>query len=118
MLFDPGKGMTGLTKDHSWVAEQQGAGNLAAGEAANHPYRNIITRNLGKDESVRLDVKTGTLQPGQKILLSSDGLHGVVPGNEIESILRKVPKEKVPQALIDKANSLGGPDNITALIAG
>ncbi len=118
MLFDPEKGITGLTNDHSWVAEQQEAGNLTPEEAANHPYRNIITQALGRDESVRLDVKTGKLQPGQKILLSSDGLHGVVPVNEIESILRKVPTETVPQELIKQANLRGGPDNITALIAG
>ena len=72
-----------LTQDHSWVAEEVRAGRLSPQEAASHPWRNIVTRALGTSVSVEVDTEIVALEPGDLVLLCSDGLHGVVSDAEI-----------------------------------
>ena len=104
-----------ITRDHSWVAEF-GAGVLSPAEVRRHPWRRVITRALGLDEDVRVDLFQVALQPGDTLLLCSDGLTDLVDDREIGRAVRRTPPARVPQVLVDRANRLGGDDNITALV--
>jgi protein phosphatase len=106
-----------MTDDHSWVEEQMRAGLLSPLEARQHPWRNVVTRALSGGEDPEVDVKEVALQPGDRLLLCSDGLSSVVPDDRIEEILRAQPvPTEACQALVDEANGAGGPDNVTTLI--
>jgi len=106
-----------MTNDHSWVEEQMRAGLLSALEARQHPWRNVVTRALSGGEDPEVDVKAVELQPGDRLLLCSDGLSSVVTDERIEEILRAQPvPTEACQALVDEANGAGGPDNVTTLI--
>jgi serine/threonine protein phosphatase PrpC len=106
-----------MTNDHSWVEEQMRAGLLSPLEARQHPWRNVVTRALSGGEDPEVDVKEVELQPGDRLLLCSDGLSSVVPDERIEEIMRAQPvPTEACQALVDEANGAGGPDNVTTLI--
>ncbi len=112
-----------LTEDHSLVEEQVRAGILSAREAAASPIRNIITRAIGSQPEVEPDVAARTTQPGDLLLLTSDGLTRELSDAEIAGILADIPtRTTVPaleaacKALIDAANAHGGRDNITILL--
>lgn len=106
-----------LTPDHSWVAEQRRAGMLSAEEEANHPRRNLLTRCLGIGTDLHAFRATEALVDGSRYLLSSDGLHGVLPDAVILDVLRR---EAAPQhaarRLVELANEAGGEDNVTAIV--
>jgi PPM family protein phosphatase len=106
-----------VTVDHSLVEELVREGRLTADEAAVHPQRSIITRALGVDASVEVDVYPVELAPGDRLLLCSDGLTGMV---QVETIAATLRREEDPAraaaALIDAANVAGGEDNITAVV--
>lgn len=106
-----------LTNDHSLVAEQIRQGIISETEAASHPAKNIITRALGTKAKVDIDFYSFELEPDDRILLCSDGLHGVVGESEILSLVLQA--ESSPEAckkLIAKANENGGPDNVTVIV--
>jgi serine/threonine protein phosphatase PrpC len=106
-----------MTNDHSWVEEQMRAGLLSPLEARQHPWRNVVTRALSGGEDPEVDVKEVALQPGDRLLLCSDGLSSVVTDERIEEIMRAQPvPNEACQALVDEANGAGGPDNVTTLI--
>ncbi|MEO8522050.1 MAG: PP2C family serine/threonine-protein phosphatase [Acidobacteriota bacterium] len=107
-----------ITHDHSWVEEQVRAGTLTPTAARQHPWRNVVTRALSGGEDPEVDVVEVEPAPGERYLLCSDGLFGVVPDDRIAAILGEtgVPLENICRGLIDAANEAGGPDNITALV--
>jgi len=106
-----------LTRDHSWVAEQVQLGVLTPKDARQHPWRNVVTRALSAAEVPTVDFSPFTPQVGDRLLLSSDGLHGVVSDDAIGVVLGgDATLEAMCQSLIDAANAAGGPDNITTLI--
>lgn len=106
-----------LTHDHSWVAEQVTLGLMSDAEARQHPWRNVVTRALSASDPPHVDLSPLTLQPGDRLLLSSDGLHGVIGDDRIGAVLGTAETlERACQQLIDDANAAGGPDNITTLI--
>ncbi len=107
-----------ITNDHSWVEEQVRAGTLTPTAARQHPWRNVVTRALSGGEDPEVDVVEVVPEPGERYLLCSDGLFGVVPDDRIAAILGQagVPLESICRGLIDAANEAGGPDNITALV--
>ncbi|MCC7078555.1 MAG: Stp1/IreP family PP2C-type Ser/Thr phosphatase [Acidimicrobiia bacterium] len=106
-----------LTDDHSLVAEWVRDGRLTAEEAALHPQRSVITRALGIEPDVQIDVSRITPQQGDRILLCSDGLTGELSDAEICGILREeVEPETAAQVLVDTANDHGGEDNITVVV--
>jgi PPM family protein phosphatase len=106
-----------ITDDHSLVEELVREGRLTADEAAVHPQRSIITRALGVDASVEVDVYPVELAAGDRLLLCSDGLTGMVQADEIAAILRREsdPTRAATQ-LVDAANQAGGEDNITVVV--
>ena len=113
-----GSGLRQMTDDHSWVEEQVRAGMLTPADARQHPWRNVVTRALSGAEDPEIDVVQLTPEAGDRYLLCSDGLFGVVPDDEIAAVLgdRDAALDEICGRLIEKANEAGGPDNITALV--
>jgi protein phosphatase len=106
-----------ITNDHSLVEEMVRGGELTPEQAESHPRRSIITRALGIDAAVDVDVYPVDLHPGDRILLCSDGLTTMLRSDEIEGILDDEPDaRRAAQRLVDAANAAGGEDNITALV--
>jgi protein phosphatase len=106
--------LTQVTQDHSWVNEQVRAGVLTEADARHHPWRHVVTRALSGGDDPEVEVSELDVQPGDRILLCSDGLSGVVPPDRVAGIVgRGAPLEETCQDLIDAANQAGGPDNIT-----
>jgi serine/threonine protein phosphatase PrpC len=105
-----------ITVDHSWVAEQVKLGALSAEQAQNHAYRNLVTRCLGHRPGIQIDLFEHRLQPGDAILLCSDGLSNQVPQDEIARVVTEHSPDQAVNELIELANQRGGPDNITAVV--
>ncbi len=106
-----------LTDDHSWVQEQVNAGILSEDEARTHPLKNVVTRALGGASHVAPDVTEIELTAGDRFLLCSDGLTGMINDDEVSECLRSEHSlERVVRSLIDFANERGGADNITAIV--
>ena len=106
-----------VTRDHSFVSDQVAAGLITADQARFSPHRNVITRALGYQPEVSVDLFRLPLQIGDTIVLSSDGMHGLVSDAEILEIAGAQPPEQATEALIALANSRGGTDNITVIVA-
>jgi serine/threonine protein phosphatase PrpC len=105
-----------ISQDHSWVAEQVRAGLLTEEQARTHTQRNVITRCLGTQTEVDVDVFHEELHEGDCLILCTDGLSGLVSDEELKRIVDQfVPQESVYH-LVEKANENGGPDNITAIV--
>ena len=112
--------LTRLTRDHSWVAEQVRSGAMTNADAAASPYRNIITRAIGVEPDLELEERPPELcQPGDLLLLCSDGLHGFVDDRQIEGELLRPDQgiEALAHRLIDLANERGGTDNVSVVLA-
>lgn len=106
-----------LTFDHSLVWEMRAAGQLASDDVPNYIPRNIITRSLGPNPEVEVDLEGPfPLQVGDTFLLCSDGLSGQVHDDEIGKVLACLPPKEAVRALVDLANLRGGPDNITVIV--
>lgn len=107
--------LTQLTQDHSWVSEQVRAGVMSETEARRHPWRNVVTRALAGGDDPEVEVADIELLKGDRLLLCSDGLSGVVGPDRLAAIVgRGDTLEATCHALINAANEAGGPDNITA----
>ena len=108
-----------LTSDHSLVNELLKAGQLTPEEAASHPQKNIITQSIGQKDEIQPDFGMITLEPGDYLLLNSDGLTNMISGSEIYDIVTSdISLADKAATLIRFANNAGGLDNITvALIA-
>ena len=106
-----------LTEDHTLVSRMVKEGRLRAEEAAHHPQRNIITRALGVDADVEVDLEPMELVPGDRLLLNSDGLTSMVEADSVKKVLLE---ETDPQAAADRlvtiANEAGGEDNVTVVV--
>jgi len=106
-----------LTDDHSWVQEQVNAGILSEDEAKTHPLKNVVTRALGGSPHVSVDLIEVPLRPGDRFLLCSDGLTGMVTDEEIlEFFQTEPPPESAVRRLVELANERGGVDNITSIV--
>src|SRR5690606_24054026 len=106
-----------LTSDHSLVAELVRSGRLTEDEAASHPHRSVITRALGTDEDVEVDTHTVELEPGDLLVLCSDGLTSMVRDEAIRALTGAAGADPgaVTDALVAAANAAGGEDNITVV---
>ena len=107
-----------LTADHSWVAEEVAAGRMTPAEAQNPPRRNVISRVLGNGLLLRVDRQAIDLKPQDVVILTSDGLTGLVGDAEIQAAaLGSRSLQEACDRLIATANSRGGHDNSTVLAA-
>ena len=111
------QGIEQITRDHSVVEDMVERGQITHEQARLHPKKNLITRALGAEASVRADLYEVARKPGELILLCSDGLSNVVTDQEIlfELIHGGAPEEGC-QRLLRLALSRGAPDNVTAVL--
>lgn len=106
-----------ITKDHSLLQEQMDAGLITAEQAATSSIKNLVTRALGVDESVMLEVNEHAVQVGDLYLMCSDGLSDMVDDDAIAKIVTaELTLELKAKQLIDLANDNGGRDNISVLM--
>ncbi|MCL2011584.1 MAG: Stp1/IreP family PP2C-type Ser/Thr phosphatase [Cystobacterineae bacterium] len=106
-----------ISEDHSLVNEQLKAGMITVEEAKRSNYRNIITRSVGFEEEVQVDIMGLTTEPNDIFILCSDGLANAVEDEEMKKIVLGTSSfEEIPRRLIALANDRGGEDNITVVI--
>ena len=108
-----------LTSDHSWVAEQVRSGLIKQGDAKRHPLRNLVTRAVsGGDEQVDVDVREMPVQANDRLLVCSDGLHGLLSDDDLlEHVNAHADNPQAAcDALVALANERGAPDNVTVVI--
>ncbi len=106
-----------VTEDHSWVGEMVRRGELTPAQAAVHPHRSVITRALGTEETVAPDMRELSVCDGDRILLCSDGLTGMVSDVEIAEVLRRCETpQKTAGLLVKAALANGGEDNVTVVV--
>jgi protein phosphatase len=107
-----------ITKDHSLLQEQMDAGLITPEQAATSSNKNLVTRALGVEDAVLLEVNEHKVEAGDIYLMCSDGLSDMVDDEGIAKILgADAPLEQKVTQLIDAANANGGRDNITVLMA-
>jgi PPM family protein phosphatase len=107
-----------ITFDHSLVWEMAAAGQANEEDVPSYVPKNVITRSLGPNAAVKVDLEGPLpIKEGDRFLLCSDGLTGPLNPQLIGMILASLPPEDAAQTLVDLANLLGGPDNITVVIA-
>jgi protein phosphatase len=106
-----------ISEDHSLVNEQIKAGMITPEEAKHSRYKNIITRSVGFEEEVQVDVMGLVAEPGDTFLLCSDGLANMLDDQEMLETVQKAPIEEAPKKLVAFANERGGDDNITVILA-
>ena len=106
-----------ITEDHTWVARARKSGDLTLEEARMHPWRHVLSRCLGRKELQKVDVQSMDVQPGDRLLLCSDGLTEELSDNLIISHLQtNLTGEESAASLVEAAKEKGGRDNITVVI--
>jgi protein phosphatase len=107
-----------VTRDHTFVQQLVDEGRIAPEDVSTHPQRNLITRALDGRRPVELDLERLDLMPGDRLLLCSDGLSGIVSDESLEEVLRgNDDPDAAVHRLIDLALRGGGHDNITCIVA-
>ena len=107
-----------LTRDHSLMADMIEAGQLTPEEARTHPQRSVITRALGSDAHLHPDIYEINVETGDRLLICSDGLSGMIFDDQIENTLRRVQDpQRCASQLVNEAIAAGGPDNVTVIVA-
>lgn len=106
-----------LSRDHSLVQELVDEGMLSREEAATSQHKNVITRALGLEERVEVELMQHSLQHGDTYLLCSDGLSDKLDEELLQRLLQRQGKPpEITQALVDEANARGGEDNISVIM--
>ena len=104
-----------LTKDHSYVQKLLDEGKITEEESKNHPKKNMLMKALGCTPFIEPDAMIKGFIKGDILLMCSDGLTNMVSEDEIQQIIKENPTDST-KLLVQKANDLGGKDNITAII--
>jgi protein phosphatase len=106
-----------VTTDHTIVTEYLRAGRITADQAADHPQRHMLTRALGLITELDVDVIDEKLEPGDRVLLCSDGVTDMITDDEItESLRSAATSEEAVWDLVERSNRAGGHDNVTAIV--
>ena len=106
-----------VTRDDSWVSAAWAEGILTPEEIERHPLKNVITKAVGAKDSIDIDIVEQELQPGDVVLLCSDGLHGMIHDDVILSLLHPIDSlAAAAQSLVDAANEAGGKDNVSVVL--
>ena len=109
--------LTQITRDHSLLQEQLDAGLITPQQAAVSVHRNLVTRAVGVQDSVHIEVHAHAVEPGDCYLLCSDGLSDMVDDASLAILLgRRGTLQDKAQALVDGANARGGRDNIAVVL--
>jgi len=112
-----GGAITQLSRDHTLVARMVSEGRLTPEQAEAHPQRSVLTRALGADKEVDVDESRITLIDGDRLLLCSDGLTGMLGDDEIrDEVAAGADLDEICRRLVDAANERGGQDNITVVL--
>jgi protein phosphatase len=111
-----GDQLTQITTDHSFVSEMLAMGRMTEAEAEVHPYRSVLTRVIGLDPSVEVEVLNIDLEAGDRILLCSDGVTAMVDDPTMRQALAAAEPAAAADALVAAANEAGGVDNISAVV--
>jgi serine/threonine protein phosphatase PrpC len=107
-----------ITRDHSLVKRLEELGHISEDEAENYPHRNVLYRALGQGEILEPDIFTVAFPQTGYLMLCSDGLWGVVADQDIYRIIKESPNlQRACQNLVEAANTAGGPDNISVIVA-
>jgi len=105
-----------ITRDHTWVAAEVAAGRLSAEEAASHPRRNVVTRALGMQDHVEVDLFEHHLEADETVLLCTDGLTRELTDAEIVATLSLPGQDDPAAALVEAALQKGGSDNVSVIV--
>ena len=106
-----------ITQDHTWVNEQRKMGVISASDIATSESRHVLIRSLGPEMFVSPDTTALTLQPGDVLVLCSDGLHDEMPTEIMASIVtQNKPPDEIAQELVARAVEIDGNDNTTAQV--
>jgi serine/threonine protein phosphatase PrpC/tRNA A-37 threonylcarbamoyl transferase component Bud32 len=106
-----------LTRDHSLVAKMVERGRISAEEARHHPHSNILLRTVGTERDVEIDIIRVELEPGDRVLLCSDGLWGEVDDRDMEKVLNDYEDPRfATRELVRASHHGGGKDNVTLMI--
>ncbi|WP_041453305.1 Stp1/IreP family PP2C-type Ser/Thr phosphatase [Anaeromyxobacter dehalogenans] len=105
-----------VSEDHSLVNEQLKAGTISADEAKHSRFKNIITRSVGFEAQVQVDLMGIELEGGDALVICCDGLSNLVDDDEILQIVDECPIDEAPARLVALANDRGGDDNITVIV--
>lgn len=106
-----------ITEDHTWVAKALQAGEITKEEARNHPWRHVLSQCLGRRDIHQIDIETLDVQPGDRLLLCSDGLTEEVPDDLITASIEESSNiEEAVTKLVEEAKKAGGSDNVTVII--
>ena len=117
-LYRHGK-LSQLTQDHSLVGEQVRRGQISVEDAARSNLQNILTRALGSEGAVQVDVSDHPLQAGDMVLVATDGLSKMVSDSEITRTIAALREPRlIVESLISKTRAAGGVDNVTVVVAG
>ena len=108
--------LTQITNDHSMVADMVRKGVLTEEQAACHPMRNYITRAVGTEANIEIDLYTHNRRRGDRWLICSDGLHGMISTEELISFMADEDLEKAADRLLQAALGNGGKDNISLVL--
>ena len=109
--------LTQITRDHSLVADLIEQGRITEEEARYHPQRSVITRALGSDPEMQPDIFKLNIEPGDKLMLCSDGLSGMVSDKSIAAILRtNISPVDACNTLVNEAIAAGGLDNVSVIV--
>jgi protein phosphatase len=111
------RGIEQLTTDHSLVERLVATGQITREEARHHPQRNVVYRTIGDKQNLEIEVSSLTLVPGDRLLLCSDGLSGMVEDQYLQKITMEASSpQEAADRLVAAANAAGGEDNITAIV--
>ena len=106
-----------ITDDHTWVGMALKKGEINAEQAKFHPWRHVLSQCLGREDLQHIDIQKFEVQPGDRLLICSDGLTEEVTDKQIETALANLKTcQETAQELIDAAKAAGGSDNITVVI--
>lgn len=106
-----------ITEDHTWIARAMRGGEITPDQARVHPWRHVLAQCLGREDIHQIDIQSLQVQPGDRLLLCSDGLTEELSDQAIATQLKAIRAcEKAATALINAAKDRGGRDNITVVI--
>lgn len=109
-------GLFQLSTDHTHVQDLVDQRILSQAEAKDHPMGHVLTRALGVQDTVQVDIVEDTVEPGDRFLLCSDGLSGPVPEDVIRELVVDGTPQEAASLMIRAAHANGAPDNVTAIV--